>query len=63
MSEQWKHRTVGRRSRSWKIALAGMRGDPPVRDVCREHEIAETLYCGWRDRRLEADRKALSGKE
>ena len=58
-----------RKYRSWtaeqkpEILLAGIRGDRSVRDVCREHEIAETLYCGWRDRILEAGRGALSGKE
>ena len=30
--------------------LAGLRGDRSVRDVCREHEIAETLFYQWRDR-------------
>ncbi len=24
-----------------------------MREVCREHEIAETLYYGWRDKLLE----------
>lgn len=55
--------------RSWtaqqklEIVLAGMRGDRSVRDVCREHGIAETLYYGWRDKLLEAGRGALAGKE
>jgi transposase len=58
-----------RTRRSWaaqqklEIVLAGMRGDRTVRDVCREHGIAETLYYGWRDRILEAGREALAGKE
>ena len=39
-----------------------MRGDRSVRDVCREHGIAETLYYGWRERILEAGRGALAGK-
>ena len=43
--------------------LAGMRGDRSVRDVCREHGIAETLYYGWREKILEAGREALAGKE
>ncbi len=30
--------------RKAEIVLAGLRGDRSVRDVCREHEIAETLY-------------------
>ena len=58
-----------REYRSWsveqklEIVMAGMRGDRSVRDVCREHGIAETLYYGWRDRILEAGRGALAGKE
>ena len=57
-----------RTRRSWtaqqklEIVLAGMRGDRSVRDVCREHGIAETLYYGWRDKILEAGREALAGK-
>ena len=39
-----------------------MRGDRSVRDVCREHGIAETLYYGWRERILETGRGALAGK-
>ena len=39
--------------------LAGLRGERSVRDVCREHEIAETLYYGWRDRLLEGGTEAL----
>lgn len=58
-----------RKYRSWtaeqklEIVMAGIRGDRSVRDVCREHGIAETLYYGWRDRILEAGRGALAGKE
>ena len=58
-----------RKCRSWtaqqklEIVLAGMRGDRTVREVCREHAIAETLYYGWRDKILEAGREALAGKE
>jgi transposase len=61
--------SVQRKYRSWtaqqklEIVLAGMRGDRTVRDVCREHGIAETLYYGWRDKLLEAGRGALAGKE
>jgi transposase len=40
------------------IVLAGLRGDKSVRDVCREHGIAETLYYGWRDKLLEGGRQA-----
>ncbi len=40
--------------------LAGLRGDRAVRDVCREYEIAETLYYQWRGRLLEGGKTALA---
>lgn len=46
-----------------EIVLAGLRGDRPVKDVCREHEIAETLYYSWRDKLLEGGMLALAGKD
>jgi transposase len=55
--------------RSWtaqqkiEIVLAGLRGDRSVKEVCREHEIAETLYYTWREKLLEGGREALAGKE
>lgn len=45
-----------------EIVLAGLRGDRSVIEVCREHEIAETLYYSWRDKLLESGREALAGK-
>jgi transposase-like protein len=30
-----------------ETVLAGLRGDRAARDVCREYEIAETLYYQW----------------
>ena len=55
-----------RRYRSWtakqnvEIVLAGMRGDRAVKEVCREHEISETLYYAWREKLLEGGREALA---
>lgn len=43
--------------------LAGLRGDRSVRDVCREHEIGETLFYQWREKLLEGGRAALAGKD
>jgi len=40
--------------------LAGLRGDRPVRDVCREYEISEALFYQWRERLLEGDKAALA---
>ena len=46
-----------------EIVLAGLRGDRTVKEVCREHEISETLYYGWRDKLLEGGRELLAGKD
>jgi len=61
MSEQRKYRKFSAQQKV-EIVLAGLRGDRSVRDVCREHQIAETLYYGWRDRLLEGGRGLLAGK-
>ena len=62
MSEQRKYRSWTAQQKL-EIVLAGLRGDRTVREVCREHEIAETLYYSWRDKLLEGGREALAGKE
>ena len=59
MSEKRKYRTFTPEQKL-EIVLAGLRGDRPVRDVCREYEIAETLYYQWRDRLLEGGKAALA---
>jgi transposase-like protein len=59
MSEKRKCRTFTPEQKL-EIVLAGLRGDRPVRDVCREYEIAETLYYQWRDRLLEGGKAALA---
>lgn len=58
MSEARKHRsfTPGQKL---EIVLAGLRGDRPVRDVCRAYEISEALYYRWRERLLEGGKAAL----
>lgn len=62
MGEQRKYRSWTAQQKI-EIVLAGLRGDRTVKEVCREHEIAETLYYGWRDKLLEGGREALAGKE
>lgn len=62
MSEQRKYRTFTAQQKI-EIVLAGMRGERSIKDVCREHEIAETLYYNWRDKLLEGGKTALAGKE
>ena len=46
-----------------EIVVAGLRGDRSVKDLCREHEIAETLYYSWREKLLEGGRAALAGRD
>jgi len=62
MSEQRKYRTWTAQQKV-EIVLAGLRGDRTVKEVCRQHGIAETLYYGWRDKLLEGGREALAGKD
>jgi transposase len=59
VSEKRKYRTFTAEQKL-EIVLAGLRGDRSVRDVCREHGIAETLYYQWRDRLLEGGKAALA---
>src|SRR5271157_4685154 len=62
MSEQRKYRTFTAQQKI-EIVLAGLRGDRSIKDVCREHEIAETLYYNWRDKLLEGGKTALAGRD
>ena len=62
MSETKKYRTWTAQQKV-EIVLAGLRGDRSVKEVCRDHEIAETLYYTWREKLLEGGRGALAGKE
>jgi transposase-like protein len=59
MSEKRKYRNFSPDQKT-EIVVAGLRGDRTVRDVCREHGIAETLYYQWRDRLLEGGKAALA---
>jgi transposase len=62
LSEIRKYRTFTAQQKI-EIVLAGIRGDRTIKEVCRDHQIAETLYYGWRDKLLEGGAAALAGKE
>ena len=62
MSEQRKYRTFTAQQKL-EIVVAGLRGDVSVKELCRQHQIAETLYYAWREKLLEGGREALAGKE
>jgi transposase len=61
LSETKKYRkwTVGQKL---EIVLAGLRGDRSVAEVCREHQISESLFYAWREKLLEGGSERLSGK-
>jgi transposase-like protein len=62
LSEQRKYRTFTAQQKL-EIVVAGLRGDVSVKELCRQHQIAETLYYSWREKLLEGGREALAGKE
>jgi len=43
--------------------LRGCAATGSTRQVCREHEISETLYYSWHDKLLEGGRAALAEEE
>lgn len=62
MAEQRKYRKFTAKQKA-EIVLAGLRGEMSIKEVCREHEIAETLYYSWREKLLEGGQAALAGKD
>jgi transposase-like protein len=59
LSELRKYRQFSPEQKT-EIVLAGLRGDRSVREVCREHQIAEILYYQWRERLLDGGRTAVA---
>jgi transposase-like protein len=62
LSEKKKYRTWTVQQKL-EIVLAGLRGEVSVAEVCREHQISETLFYTWREKLLEGGAERLSGKE
>ena len=62
MSEQRKYRTFTAEQKL-EIVLVGLRAEVTVKELCRSHGIAETLYYTWREKLLAGGREALAGKE
>lgn len=42
------------------IVMEGLKEKKSVAEICREHQISQTLYYKWRDRFLEGGKKALA---
>jgi len=41
------------------IVLEGIKGERSIAEICREHQIRQTLFYRWRDRFLEGGQKSL----
>ena len=53
MSDKRKYRKFTSQQKV-ELVLASFRGDRSVAEICREHEISETLLRRWRDQMIEA---------
>ncbi len=49
--------------RKVQIVLEGLRGDRPIREICREAGISVAAYYSWRDRFINAGRDGLAHPE
>ena len=45
-----------------ELVLASLRGEKTIAELCREHEISETLLRRWREQFLVSGAERLSGK-
>ncbi len=54
------------RQRKWTaeekvgIVMEGLKEKRSVAEICREHQISQTLYYRWRDKFLEAGKRGLT---
>jgi transposase-like protein len=54
------------RMRKWSadeklaIVMEGLKEKRSVSEICREHQISQSLYYRWRDKFLEGGKKALA---
>src|SRR5215212_3108533 len=46
--------------RKAELVLASFRGDRSIAEICREHDISETLLRRWRDQTIEAAMERLA---
>lgn len=61
MSETRRYRKFTAQQKT-EIVLASLRGQKSMADLCREHEIADSLLRKWREQFLAAGAQRLSGK-
>src|SRR4051794_26264739 len=61
LSEKRTYRKFSAQQKS-ELVLASLRGQKTIAELCREHEISETLLRRWREQFLVAGAERLSGK-
>jgi transposase len=61
LSETRKYRKFTAQQKT-EIVLASLRGPKTIAQLCREHDISESLLRKWRDQFLAAGAERLSGK-
>src|SRR4051812_41148199 len=60
LSETRRYRRFTARQKL-ELVMASLRGERSIAELCREHEISETLLRRWRDQALEAAQERLAG--
>jgi transposase len=61
LSETEKYRKFTAQQKT-EIVLASLRGHKSMAELCREHDIADSLLRKWREQFLAAGAERLSGK-
>lgn len=61
MSETRKYRKFTAQQKT-EIVLASLRGNKSMAELCREHDIADSLLRKWREQFLAAGAERLQGK-
>lgn len=61
MSQSRKYRKFTAQQKT-EIVLASLRGNKTMTELCREHEIADSLLRKWREQFLAAGAERLSAK-
>src|SRR3954449_8279484 len=62
MSDTRKYRKFSAQQKT-EVVLASLRGPKSVAQLCREHEISESLLRKWREQFLAAGAERLSGRQ
>ena len=62
LSETRKYRKFTAQQKS-ELVLASLRGPKTIAQLCREHEISETLLRRWREQFLAAGAERLQGRQ